>query len=106
MRLVTLGVLVGCFCLDPIGSVQAASWTSAKFPGEQSRSQFKGVSIIRRRLAIGSSSVATIPDRHLAGISRSPNQTLREISSWSSTKIHLRCRWRDRSNRFRCQLAL
>ena len=32
-----LGVLVGCFCLDPIGSVKAASWTSAKFAGEQSR---------------------------------------------------------------------
>ncbi len=37
MRFVILGVLVGCFCLDPTGSVQAASWTSAKFPGEQSR---------------------------------------------------------------------
>ena len=37
MRFVMLGVLVGCFCLDPIGSVKAASWTSAKFPGEQSR---------------------------------------------------------------------
>jgi hypothetical protein len=37
MRLVMLGVLVGCFCLDPIRSVNAASWTSAKFPGEQSR---------------------------------------------------------------------
>jgi hypothetical protein len=37
MRFVILGVLVGCFCLDPIGSVKAASWTSAKFPGEQSR---------------------------------------------------------------------
>src|SRR6516164_9422076 len=37
MRLVTLGVIVGCLCLDPIQSVKAASWTSAKFPGEQSR---------------------------------------------------------------------
>ena len=37
MRFVMLGVLVGCFCLGPIGSVKAASWTSAKFPGEQSR---------------------------------------------------------------------
>ena len=37
MRFVMLGVLVGCFCLDPIRSVKAASWTSAKFPGEQSR---------------------------------------------------------------------
>ena len=37
MRLIMLGVLVGCFCLDPIRSVNAASWTSAKFPGEQSR---------------------------------------------------------------------
>src|ERR1700686_1873801 len=37
MRFVIFGVLVGCFCLDPIGSVKAASWTSAKFPGEQSR---------------------------------------------------------------------
>jgi len=37
MRLVMLGVIVGCLCLDPIGSVKAASWTSAKFPGEQNR---------------------------------------------------------------------
>src|ERR1700720_2606512 len=37
MRLVMLSVLVGCFCLDPIRSAKAASWTSAKFPGEQSR---------------------------------------------------------------------
>jgi hypothetical protein len=37
MRVVIFGVLVGCFCLDPTGSVKAASWTSAKFPGEQSR---------------------------------------------------------------------
>jgi hypothetical protein len=37
MRFVMLGVLVGCFCLDPIRSVKAASWASAKFPGEQSR---------------------------------------------------------------------
>jgi hypothetical protein len=37
MRLIMLGVLVGCFCLDPIRSVNAASWTSAKFPGEQGR---------------------------------------------------------------------
>ena len=37
MRFVMLGVLVGCFCLDPIGRVKAASWTSAKFAGEQSR---------------------------------------------------------------------
>ena len=37
MRLVMLGVIVGCFCLDPIRSVKAASWTSAKFPGEQNR---------------------------------------------------------------------
>ena len=37
MRFVMLGVLVGCFCLDPIRGVKAASWTSAKFPGEQNR---------------------------------------------------------------------
>jgi hypothetical protein len=37
MRVVIFGVLVGCFCLDPTGSVKAASWTAAKFPGEQSR---------------------------------------------------------------------
>jgi hypothetical protein len=37
MRAVIFGVLVGCFCLDPTGSVKAASWTSAKIPGEQSR---------------------------------------------------------------------
>ena len=37
MRLVMLGVIVGCFCLYPTQSVKAASWTSAKFPGEQSR---------------------------------------------------------------------
>ena len=37
MRAVIFGALVGCFCLVPIGSVKAASWTSAKFPGEQSR---------------------------------------------------------------------
>lgn len=37
MRLVTLGLLVGCVCLHSIGSVKAAPWTSAKFPGEQDR---------------------------------------------------------------------
>ena len=37
MRDMIFGVLLGCFCLDPAGSVNAASWTSAKFPGEQTR---------------------------------------------------------------------
>lgn len=37
MRVMMFGVLLGCFCLDPAGSVEAASWTSAKFPGEQNR---------------------------------------------------------------------
>jgi hypothetical protein len=37
MRVAMLGLLVGCLCFDPIGSVKAAPWTSAKFPGEQNR---------------------------------------------------------------------
>src|SRR5437763_1786024 len=37
MRVVMFAVLVGCLCLDPIRTVKAASWTSAKFPGEQNR---------------------------------------------------------------------
>ena len=37
MRVVMFGLLVGCLCLDSMGSVKAASWSSAKFPGEQSR---------------------------------------------------------------------
>jgi hypothetical protein len=37
MRLVMLSLIVGCFCLYPTQSLKAASWTSAKFPGEQSR---------------------------------------------------------------------
>ena len=37
MRVAMFGLLVGCLCFDPIGSVKAAPWTSAKFPGEQNR---------------------------------------------------------------------
>ena len=37
MRMVMLSVLVGCVGVAPLGNVQAASWTSAKIPGEQNQ---------------------------------------------------------------------
>src|SRR5262245_58076208 len=35
MRLIALSVLVGSMIVAPMESLQAASWTSAKIPGEQ-----------------------------------------------------------------------
>ena len=37
MRLVMLSVLVGCMSVASMGNVRAASWTSAKIPGEQNQ---------------------------------------------------------------------
>ena len=37
MRLVMSSVLVGCMIVASMGSLQAASWTSAKIPGEQNQ---------------------------------------------------------------------
>ena len=37
MRLVMLSLLIGGVIVAPLGKVQAASWTSAKIPGEQNQ---------------------------------------------------------------------
>ena len=37
MRLMMVRLFVGCIGLTLVGNAEAASWTSAKFPGEQNR---------------------------------------------------------------------
>jgi hypothetical protein len=37
MKLMALGLVVGCVCLPSLGHAQAGPWTSAKLPGEQNR---------------------------------------------------------------------
>ena len=37
MKLMALGLVVGCVCFPSMGNAQAVPWTSAKLPGEQNR---------------------------------------------------------------------